>query len=214
MNGMSRFAGLSSLALILLLAVADPRPALAQRSGSVGDATSADCGLIPGGNAPIDRIARLEDGLSVRNLGLTYFGKPLGDLTADDFRYLEELWPLCGTYSEDVAQAISTNAKRVIDEALAAQASAEDWMRAAEARLSNAPPSPASVAMLHDIWQGLINREFEMSRPRFDKMVAFLSAQQDRLYSAGGGVRGGAALSGGKDSPFYPGPPERRELDE
>ena len=39
--------------------------------------TSQDCAKLPGGNAPINRLARLEGKLSIRNLELTYYGKPL-----------------------------------------------------------------------------------------------------------------------------------------
>ena len=176
-------------------------------TGSIGDPRLADCENVPGGNAPINRIARLTDGLSVRNLDLTYFGKTLEELTAEDFRYLEELWPVCGTFEPPVAIAISVNAKRVIDEAKAVKQRSEDWLADSKLALSQAGPGRQTVQEIHDVWQGLINREFEMSRAEFDDMVAFLAEQQERIS---------AMPHTGQDSlidPFHPGEPDVRDID-
>jgi hypothetical protein len=153
--------------------------------GSPGDANMADCMNVPGGNAPISRIARLEGGLSVRSLNLTYYGKTLDQLTDRDWRYLEELWPLCGTYEKDVAAVLATQARKVINESKAVQAATRDWMRATKARVDGLSASHEDIIVIHNLWQEMLNRELDMTVAEFADMTEFMKKSQQRVYESG-----------------------------
>src|SRR5690348_3595075 len=62
------------------------RPAAAPAAAANPSTPGAvsECGQLPGGRAPVDKIAGLS-GMSPRDLDLAYFGKPLADLTDADF---------------------------------------------------------------------------------------------------------------------------------
>ena len=196
-------------ALLLAIAFA-ANPVAAQapardQIGTPGDANMADCANLPGGNAPISRIARLEGGLAVRSLSLTYYGKSLDQLTDQDWRYLEELWPLCGTYEKDVAAVLATQARKVINESKAVQAATRDWMRATKAEVEGLSPVHNDIVVIHNLWQEMLNRELDMSVAEFAEMTAFMKDAQQKLYDAN--TQGKRMLV----RPFDPGPTDVRD---
>lgn len=212
-NGRTLTILLSSIMVMtaLILAVAFAvHPAAAQapagdQVGRPGDANMADCGNLPGGNAPISRIAQIEGGLAVRSLGLTYYGKTLDQLTDQDWRYLEELWPLCGTYEKDVAAVLATQVRKVINESKAVQAATRDWMRATKAEVEGLSPVHDDIIVIHNLWQEMLNRELDMSVAEFAEMTAFMKQAQQKLYDAN--AQGQRMLV----RPFDPGPTDVRD---
>ena len=211
-NGRTPAIPLSSIMVVaLVLAVAfTAKPVAAQapardQIGTPGDANMSDCANLPGGNAPISRIARLEGGLAVRSLGLTYYGKTLDQLTDQDWRYLEELWPLCGTYEADVAAVLATQARKVINESKAVQAVTRDRMRATKARVQGLSPVHNDIVVIHNLWQEMLNRELDMSVAEFAEMTTFMKDAQQKLYDAN--AQGKRMLV----RPFDPGPTDVRD---
>lgn len=197
------FAGMTVLAATAITPSAHAQ--VPEQTGSIGDANKADCANIPGGNAPINRIARLESGLSVRNLDMTYYGRPIGDLTDRDYQYLEELWPLCGTFDEKVASAIATRVRKVVMDAKVSRAATRDWITATKAEIEALEPAPESIETINNYWQEMANREFEMTRADFDDISGFMTKQYERLYS--GKQRRQQTLV----NPFDPGAPQTRD---
>jgi hypothetical protein len=194
--------------LAITVTVAVTQPSIAQvpeQTGTIGDANKADCANIPGGNAPVNRIARLETGLSVRNLSMTYYGRPIGDLTDRDFQYLEELWPLCGTFDEEVAAAIATRLRETVMDAKVARAATRDWISTTKAEIQALEPKPESIEAINNYWQEMANREFDMTRADFDDISGFMTEQYDRLYS------GKQDRQRTLVNPFDPGPPQTRD---
>lgn len=212
-NGRTPTIPLSSImvvaALVLAFALA-ATPVAAQtpsreQVGTPGDANMADCANIPGGNAPISRIARIEGGLAVRSLSLTYYGKSLDQLTDQDWRYLEELWPLCGTYETEVAAVLATQARKVINESKAVQAATRDWMRSTRAKVESLSPVHDDIVVIHNLWQEMLNRELDMSVAEFADMTTFMKEAQQKLYNAN--AQGKRMLV----RPFDPGPTDVRD---
>ena len=137
LSSLRRIAG----AILVTAAVATwpASPTAAQQTDDardVDDVRNTDCDRIPGGNAPVQRIARLQGGLSVRNLELTYFEKPLFALTDNDIDYLQNLWPQCGTFESDVAAKIAPKLKALISDAKIARQDTLDWIGEVEAQIA------------------------------------------------------------------------------
>lgn len=181
------------------------RPAPAS-SSQAPRARQEDCSKLPGGNAPINRIARLEGGLSVRNLDLTYLGKPLFELTDEDFEFLKVLWPLCKTFDEGLASTVAGRLKAVVSDAKAVRQDSLDWIKQVETEAQALKPGQAGIEKIHDFWQQMLNREFEMLQSDMSYIAGVLSKRRDELYAAPEQRQRTLV------SPFDPGPPETRTL--
>jgi hypothetical protein len=196
--------GALAISLVLLAS-----PALAQQAGDPPDpdnVKNADCEKLPGGNAPVQRIARLEGGMSVRNLEMTYFEKPLHALTANDFAYLRELWPQCGTFEAEVADRIATRLGALISDAKGARQDSLDWIAQVEKDIATLQPGDESIRRIHDLWQEMLNREFEMLQSDLQYLARQLSAKRDELYT------GQQQRQRTLVNPFDPGAPDTRDL--
>ncbi len=191
---------------VAVLGYAGTAPAQQVSDDTFLDLKESDCAQLPGGNAPVQRIARIEGGLSVRNLELTYFEKPLHQLTAADFEYLRALWPYCETFEETVADTIIDQMKVLIDDAKAARQESLDWISEIEAQVAELPPGEESIRTLHDLWQQMLNREFEMLKSDLRYLADVLSAKRTELYQAQE-ERQRTLIR-----PFDPGPPVTRDI--
>lgn len=201
--------GLAGLALGLALAVLPP--ASAQQPAAQpdpDDVDNADCEKLPGGNAPVQRMARLQGGMSVRNLEMTYYGKPLYALTAGEIAYLRELWPQCGTFEVEVADRIASKLGTLISDAKGARQDSLDWIAQVEKDIAKLQPGDESIRKIHDLWQDMLNREFEMLQGDLQYLAKKLSAKRDELYT-GQQQRQRTLIS-----PFDPGAPETRDIRE
>jgi len=201
---------LSSLG-VCLLALLAAGPAAAQAAGAAGAgkpaAKAGGCGALPGGNAPISRLARLEGGISVRNLELTYFGKPLFKFEDSDYQSLESLWPSCGTFDAEAAPKVALRLKALIDDAKGVRQESLDWIKQIEAQAKALKPGQDSIEKIHDFWQQMLNREFQMTATDMTYISGVLSKRRDELYTASESRQRTLV------SPFDPGPPDVRTLD-
>lgn len=200
---------IGAVAVVLALSGIVTGTALAQQAGNEPDpdnVRNADCEKLPGGNAPVQRMARLEGGMSVRNLEMTYFDKPLYALTANDLAYLRELWPQCGTFEADVADRIATRLGALISDAKGARQDSLDWIAQVENDIATLQPGDESIRKIHDLWQEMLNREFEMLQSDLQYLARKLSEKRDELY-AGQQPRQRTLVN-----PFDPGAPETRSL--
>lgn len=170
------------------------------------DTKSADCAKVPGGNAPVQRMARLEGGMSVRNLELTYFEKPLYKLSDSDIDYLRRLWPECGTFEPEVADAIAKRLSVLVSDARAARQVSLDWISEVEAKLEALEPGEDSIRTVHDLWQQMLNREFEMLPSDLQYLAGLITKKRDALY------QGREQRQRTLISPFDPGPAENRDI--
>lgn len=165
-----------------------------------------DCKRLPGGKAPINRLARLEGGISVRNLELTYFGKPLFEFTDEDYAFLKALWPICKTFDEETAPLVVRRLKGLIDDAKAVRQDSLDWIKQTEKNAKALKPGQDSIETIHDLWQQMLNREFQMTSSDMAYISDVLGKRRDELYTQAEGRQRTLV------SPFDPGPPEVRSL--
>jgi hypothetical protein len=205
---------LPGLAAVLFTLLAS-MPVAAQESGArptppprPPSVRQEDCTRIPGGNAPIGRLARLEGGISVRNLDLTYLGKPLFQLTDADFVFLEALWPVCRTFDAETAPTVARRLKALIDDARAVRRASLEWIKESEREAKTLKPDQNGIQKIHDLWQDMLNREFEMTRSDLSYISGVLAARRDELYAAP------QARQRTLVSPFDPGPPDVRGIDD
>lgn len=198
----------TAAAVLFVSAMASSPPATAQQAPDLDpdDVRNSDCEKLPGGNAPIQRIARLEGGMSVRNLEMTYFGKPLHALTDNDFAYLRQLWPQCSTFEDEVADRVATRLKALVSDAKLARQDALDWISEVEAQIARLEPGGESIRKIHDLWQEMLNREFEMLPGDLQFLAKKLSDKRDELY------RGDQKRQRTLVNPFDPGAPETRDI--
>ena len=200
------FAALTIAAAVLAIAVPGPASSQQPNREDFLDLKESDCERIPGGNAPIQRIARVEGGLSVRNLELTYLEKPLHALTQQDLEYLRALWPFCATFEEPVANLIADQLAVLLDDAKSARQQSLDWISEVEAQVSALPPGEDSIRTIHDLWQQMLNREFEMLKSDLHYLAGVLSEKRNELY------RSEQERQRTLIKPFDPGPPVTRDL--
>ena len=165
-----------------------------------------ECAKLPGGNAPVARMARLEGGISVRNLEFTYLGKPLFQLTADDYAYLEALWPVCKTFDATLAPTVARRLKALVDDAKGVRQESLDWIRKTEQQAKALKPGQDGIEKIHDLWQQMLNREFQMTAFDMSHISGVLSKRRDELYSSPQPRQRTLV------SPFDPGPPDVRGL--
>ncbi len=159
-----------------------------------------DCKLIPGGNATIERLARITGPISVNNLELTYFGKSLYNLTPEDFEYLKNLKPFCDGSDEKVAQLIFQRLKEKVEEARSTRQQTVLWMEERVKTLESMKTSPKAIQFLHNTWTEMQNRNQEMLKTDLKYFASYLTRKRQELYNTGPAGRGYQV------NPFYPGP--------
>ena len=207
-----RGLGLTLASLVAGLLLTGQVSAQAQAPGAQGGnaaaAANADCANLPGGNAPVQRMARLQGGMSVRNLELTYYGKPLYALTDADIEYLSTLWPECGTYEAPVAEEIASKLRTLISDAKGARQDSLDWIKSVESEIAKLKPGEESIRKIHDLWQDMLNREYEMLPGDLQYLAKKLSDKRDELYT------GQQQRQRTLVNPFDPGAPDTRSIKE
>ena len=153
------------------------------------DSASADlseeqCEKISDGNA-------MEGAMSVRNLTLQYFDKPLFNFSDTDFEYMKLLKPFCDNSSEDVAKLIFDKLKEKIYEAKETRKNTIDWIKKTTDQLQGIKSSPSSVKKIHNAWKEMENRSHEMLEGDLKYLADFLNTLREKVYkkSSAGNVK-------------------------
>ncbi|UUX51404.1 hypothetical protein NUH88_06835 [Nisaea acidiphila] len=214
MTGRAFRNGLAPFALVAVLAGSQllTAPAAAQNRSTEEENTApegindADCAKIPGGNAPVNILARIEGHMAVENLEFTYFDKKLFQLTRQDFDYLKRLIPYCREQPTDQTNYIIDRLADLILEAQETRQKSIDWIEKTKDQLERMPANKDSIEEVHNIWTELQNRRLEMTDADARFLMAKIDATRDRLYreadiAAPGKVRQDPQL---QISPFLP----------
>jgi len=146
------------------------------------DVNDEDCSSIPGGNAPINILARLKGGMAVENLEFTYFNKKLYQLTQEDFDYMKKLIPYCGDQKVEQIDYILDRLSVLVLEAQQTRQKSIDWIKETVERLEKLPATKASIEEVHNIEIMLKNRLLEMTRADGNYLAMKLNDIRDRLY--------------------------------
>ncbi|MBM86321.1 MAG: hypothetical protein CMM47_09900 [Rhodospirillaceae bacterium] len=161
--------------------------------------TASECDALGGATAPIERLARIGGAISVRNLELIYYGKPLHALNDNDFELLKVLRPFCEDTPSEVDALIFDELKEKVEEARRTRDKTLEWIKDIQEKLDAMAPSPAAIRAVHNAWTEMENRHQEMlvSDQRF--LSEYLSKRRDALYA--GEQKEARTLV----SPFHPG---------
>ncbi|WP_420403687.1 hypothetical protein [Nisaea sp.] len=176
----------------------------------------ADCAKIPGGNAPVNILARIEGGMAVENLEFTYFDKKLFQLTKRDFDYLKRLIPYCREQPTEQTNYIIDRLAVLILEAQATRTKSIEWIEQTSEQLDKLPANKESIEEIHNIWTELQNRRLEMTDADARYLAKKIDETRNRLYreadlSTSGRIRQDPTL---QVSPFLPEvPSDQREPD-
>lgn len=168
--------------------------ALAQQPPARTSEPAFDCKLLPGGNAPLPRIAQLKTPLAVRSLDLIYFNKRLADLGPGDFDLLAQAYLACNEKTDPNAAATFQAFRGVVETAQRNRREAMDWIEAIKAEAKRLPATREGIIRITTMWY-----EMEMKTP--DLMPAdsrglaeFLAARMNELYAKAPVSRAGEAL--------------------
>lgn len=142
----------------------------------------SDCAKVPGGNAPVNVLARIQGGMAVENLEFTYFDKKLFQLTQADFDYLKRLIPYCRDQSSEQTDYIIDRLAALVLEAQETRQKTIDWIRETTATLDTLPPSRDSIEQVHNVWTDLQNRLLEMTKADAKYLAEKINETRDRLY--------------------------------
>ncbi len=148
--------------LAFLFAITVAGPALAQQPAPIRPqsppprtAIAAECALLPGGNAPVNKIAELAQPLSPRSLDLTYFNKRLADLTEEDFERIAELATKCNRTLARAAVEKAQQLREVVRESQAVRRQALAKVDQGKASLARTQNPREKVEWLHNAWAEL-----------------------------------------------------------
>ena len=148
--------------LSFLLAITVAGPALAQQPAPLRPqspppraALTAECALLPGGNAPVNKIAELAQPLSPRSLDLTYFNKRLADLTEEDFERIAELATKCNRTHARAAVEKPRQLRDVVRESQSVRRQALAKVDQGKAGLARTLNPREKVEWLHNAWSEL-----------------------------------------------------------
>jgi hypothetical protein len=160
------------------------RPPAAARAGTAAPARTGECGQLPGGRAPVLKIAALTTGLSPRDLDLVYFGKPLADLTDEDFAQIAELSKRCGQ-GEGILPADKQEAfQSVVREAQQLRRVALDKVKRQMTDITTLPVARDKLIRLNGLSENLPLLESTVTRGDLKYTAAWITRQLQAVYDA------------------------------
>ncbi len=173
-----------------LLAIAVSGQALAQQSAPLRPQPPApppapkagECALLPGGNAPVNRIADLTQPLSPRSLDLTYFNKRLADLTEEDFERIADIATKCNRTQARVAVEKTRQLRDVIRESQAVLRQALNKVDQSKANLSRIQSPREKVEWLNNAWTELPLLAEAITKTDLREYAAWIARSMQAVY--------------------------------
>ena len=166
----------AALALALMLAAAAQAQTPQRNQGF-------DCQRLPGGNAPVQRIAQLSTPLAVRSLELTYFGKRLADLTEEDFDQLNQAYPMCNQTTDPNAGATMQHFRAVVLVAQKNRRETADWIEKMKFEAGGLAPTREGVIRITIMWYEMEMKSPDLMPVDARDLAAFLAGRMNELYA-------------------------------
>jgi hypothetical protein len=166
---------------------AGARPAAPARTG--------ECAQLPGGRAPVLKIAGLATGLSPRDLDLVYFGKPLADLTDEDFAQIRDLSRRCGQ-GEGILPADKLESfETIVRDAQKIRHVTLDRIKRQMSDIATLPAARDKLVRLNGLSENLPTLEPAMTRGDLKNTAAWIAREMQSVYdvAAKGRVEASAA---------------------
>lgn len=187
-----RLLAVALIGLVLGLVLPAEALAQAQPQGQQGQGKQANdqpavapaqCARLPGGNAPVQRIARLSGQLSINSLRFTYFDKPLADLTSADFDEIEALTATCqGSAGEAIKEIRAFRSK--VEEANAARGKTLNWIEKSRIEIGRMKGGAADLERLQELWVEMLSRTEEMLPTDRSPLARDIVLKQEAIYKA------------------------------
>lgn len=176
-------------ALAFLLAITVAGPALAQQPAPIRPQSpparppmAAECALLPGGNAPVNKIAELAQPLSPRSLDLTYFNKRLADLTEEDFERIAELATKCNRTQARAAVEKTQQLREVVRESQAVRRQALAKVDQGKASLARTQNPREKVEWLHNAWAELPRLAETITKTDLREYAGWIARSMQAVY--------------------------------
>ena len=138
--------------------------------------------------------------LAVKNLELTYLGKPLHRWGAEDFADLAGMLEQCREVDAKLAAFQSRRLKALVEDAKTARARSLEWFDEVRVEALLMEGRSEDIRRIHDLMTELNNRRLEMTTADLREFSAWLSKRRDALYAEAAKRAAPARL-------FDPGPP-------
>jgi len=181
---------LGRAALMIALLLAGTEPAWAQQPRPQG----TDCQRLPGGNAPVQRIARATAPLAVRSLALTYFGMKLADMTEAVFDELTPIYQACNPTDPTAADTIK-NFRAVILAAQNNRRETMDWIEKMKFEAGGLPPTRDGIIRLTVMWYEMEQKIPDLLPADAEELSRFLANRMNELYARAPERRAGEDLA-------------------
>jgi hypothetical protein len=175
------------MGVLLCLVLAWPVAAQQSAAPAPGRGTSpppraAECAQLPGGNAPVNKIAELKQPLSPKSLDLTYFNKRLAELTDEDFARIADLANRCNRTFAEAAIDKSQKLREVVRESQAVRRQTLARIERGKAEIAKAASPRDKVLKLHDAWLQLPILAESMTRTDLRAHSAWIARTLQAVY--------------------------------
>ncbi|MSP48261.1 MAG: hypothetical protein EXQ95_02930 [Alphaproteobacteria bacterium] len=183
---MGMFAAWLGVVVIGMAVAQQPAPVRPQ-APPIPPPSAAECSRLPGGNAPVNKIAELLQPLSPRSLDLTYFNKRLADLTDDDFERIAELATKCNRTQARVATEKARRLRDVVRESQTVRHQALDKVDQGKSSLAKAQTSREKVEWLHNAWADLPLLSDTITKTDLREYAAWIARSLQAVYDVAPG---------------------------
>jgi len=164
-----------------------PAPVRPQPPPPVPPASAAECALLPGGNAPVNKIAELAQPLSPRSLDLTYFNKRLADLTDDDFERIADIATRCNRTTARAALEKAKRLRDVVRESQSVRTQTLSKVDEAKSALAKARTPREKVEALNNAWADLHLVQDAITKTDLREYAAWISRSLQAVYDSAPG---------------------------
>lgn len=182
-------------ALVLLLAwMAGIDPAFAQgaqrpaagaaRPAPAPPARTGECAALPGGKAPVQKIAGLTTGLSPRDLDLVYFSKPLAELTDEDFAEIAALSKRCPPGSDIVPEDKQPAFQQIVRDAQKLRQTALSKVKRSMTDIATLPIARDKLNRLNELSENLDLLEPMLTRGDLKYTATWIAQQMQGVYDS------------------------------
>jgi hypothetical protein len=158
------------------------RPAPGQPVPAIAPASAAECAQLPGGNAPVNKIAQLGQPLSPKSLDLTYFNKRLADLTDEDFDRIADLASRCNRTQPKAAVEVTRKLRNVIRESQTVRTDTLSKVETGKVALAKAVTPRQKVDWLHDAWSELPKIAETVTKTDLREYAAWIARSLQAVY--------------------------------
>lgn len=191
--GAVKAVGFGALAMLLAWAMSvapafaqggkpPPKPAATKPSTPAAPARTGECAALPGGRAPVQKIAGLTTGLSPRDLDLVYFGKPLAELTDEDFAEIAALSKRCSAGPDIVPEDKQQAFQQIVRDAQKLRRTALEKVKRYMTDIATLPIARDKLMRLNDLSENLNLLEPVMTRGDVKYTAGWISQQMQTVY--------------------------------